>query len=74
MHSLKATRTFERSFRSLDSVHRVRVDNAVTRLEDNPRLGKPLRGLCLRARIYVVDDEGSSVVPLDVRHRRWVCR
>lgn len=82
-YSLKVTRTFEKSFRSLDSVHRVRVDGAVTRLEETPRLGKPLRGplsgrWSLRVGdyrvIYVVDDEGSSVVLLDVQHRRSVYR
>ena len=61
----------------------MRVDKAVAQLEEDPRLGKPLRGplsgrWSLRVGdhrvIFIVDDEESSVVLLDVQHRRSVYR
>ena len=61
----------------------MRVNGAVAELEENPRLGKPLRGplsgrWSLRVGdhrvIYIVDDEEPSVVLLDVQHRRSVYR
>ncbi|MFH2110708.1 MAG: type II toxin-antitoxin system RelE/ParE family toxin [Candidatus Bathyarchaeota archaeon] len=82
-YSLKVTRTFEKNLRLLNKIQRVRIDEAVTNLEEDPHLGKPLKGplsgrWSLRVGdyrvIYIVDDVGLSVTLLDVQHRRTVYR
>jgi len=82
-YDLKVTRAFEKSLRLLSKTHRVRIDEAITNLEDDPHLGKPLKGplsgrWSLRVGdyrvIYIVDDVGISITLLDVQHRRSVYR
>ena len=77
------TERFERDFWKLDSLLKQRLDSTIQSLENDPHLGKPLRGDLLGKWslrigeyriIYTINDEFKMVTLYRVRHRKVAYR
>jgi mRNA interferase RelE/StbE len=80
-YRLEATRRFEKDLRRLPTDLKRRIDTGVRMLENNPGIGKRLRGelegtMSLRIGdyrvLYAVQESGRLVVLLTVAHRSGV--
>ncbi len=81
-YALQTVRSFDKSFQKLSSVAQTHIQNLVFQLEDNPRLGKPLKGYqnflwSLHTRVsktdyrivYTIDEKAQAVVLFYVASR-----
>ncbi|MEM2506017.1 MAG: type II toxin-antitoxin system RelE/ParE family toxin [Nitrososphaeria archaeon] len=78
-YKLKVTRRFERDFRKLEIKLKIRLDSAIRKLAEDPKMGKPLRvelsgkwslGVGDYRIIYTIDEKEKVVILYNVRHRK----
>ncbi|MFQ5710210.1 MAG: type II toxin-antitoxin system RelE/ParE family toxin [Candidatus Geothermarchaeales archaeon] len=77
-YRLNTTSRFERDFRRFSPKLKGKIDSSIRRLEDEPYLGKPLRGELKGRRslrigryriIYIIDEDEKAIILLTVGRR-----